>query len=180
MLWPDSACCKPCLCAAVRQQGNLLLCTLLLGNTVINSAISILLADLTTGFIGLLVATFVILIFGTLHCSLQAVWPPCSDADRRNALQVKLYHSLYAHRRKWGSRLAPTRYGWSRPSCEQQSVFVTASTQPAAGEAQLPALSPSWVAAPVSWAFHDNVNANQLLIAAADSGAYTTRMMHAG
>ena len=50
----------------VRKQGNLLLCTLLLGNTVINSAISILLADLTTGAIGLVVATFVILIFGTL------------------------------------------------------------------------------------------------------------------
>ncbi|KAK9793438.1 hypothetical protein WJX73_001824 [Symbiochloris irregularis] len=50
----------------VREQGNLLLCTLLLGNTVINSAISILLADLTTGFIGLLVATFIILIFGEI------------------------------------------------------------------------------------------------------------------
>ena len=50
--------------AAVRRQGNLLLCTLLLGNTVINSAISILLADLTTGAIGLVVATFCILIFG--------------------------------------------------------------------------------------------------------------------
>ena len=49
---------------AVRRQGNLLLCTLLLGNTVINSAISILLADLTTGAIGLVVATFSILIFG--------------------------------------------------------------------------------------------------------------------
>ena len=50
--------------SAVRKQGNLLLCTLLLGNTVINSAISILLADLTTGTIGLLVSTFLILIFG--------------------------------------------------------------------------------------------------------------------
>ncbi|KAK9814494.1 hypothetical protein WJX72_006765 [[Myrmecia] bisecta] len=50
----------------VRESGNLLLCTLLLGNTVINSAISILLADITTGFVGLLVSTFVILVFGEI------------------------------------------------------------------------------------------------------------------
>ncbi len=48
----------------VRKQGNLLLCTLLLGNTVINSAISILLADVTTGPIGLLASTGLILLFG--------------------------------------------------------------------------------------------------------------------
>ena len=53
---------------AVRKQGNLLLCTLLLGNTVINSAISILMADLTTGTIGLLSSTFLILIFGEHAC----------------------------------------------------------------------------------------------------------------
>lgn len=49
---------------AVREQGNLLLCTLLLGNVIINSALSILLADLTTGPIGLIASTAIILIFG--------------------------------------------------------------------------------------------------------------------
>jgi hypothetical protein len=48
----------------IRLQGNLLLCTLLLGNVIINSALSILLADLTTGPIGLLTSTAIILIFG--------------------------------------------------------------------------------------------------------------------
>ncbi|CAL5222079.1 g4385 [Coccomyxa viridis] len=50
----------------VRKQGNLLLCTLLLGNTLINSALSILLADLTTGAIGLISSTIIILIFGEI------------------------------------------------------------------------------------------------------------------
>lgn len=79
----------------IRCQGNLLLCTLLLGellclrpeslcalikcfnphrhissapgNTVVNAAISILLADLTTGWIGLLSSTTLILILGAPH-----------------------------------------------------------------------------------------------------------------
>ena len=67
----------PAVPAAVRRQGNLLLCTLLLGNTVINSAISILLADLTTGAIGLVVATFSILIFGELPLSLLGAAITC-------------------------------------------------------------------------------------------------------
>ncbi|KAK9864836.1 hypothetical protein WJX84_007154, partial [Apatococcus fuscideae] len=50
----------------IRCQGNLLLCTLLLGNTVVNAAISILLADLTTGWIGLLSSTTLILILGEI------------------------------------------------------------------------------------------------------------------
>jgi len=50
----------------MRLQGNLLLCTLLLGNTVINSAISILIADLTSGTVGLLVSTVLILIVGEI------------------------------------------------------------------------------------------------------------------
>ena len=48
----------------MRKRGNLLLCTLLLGNTLTNCALSILLADLTTGAIGLATSTFIIVIFG--------------------------------------------------------------------------------------------------------------------
>lgn len=49
---------------AVRRNGNLLLCTLLLGTTLVNNAISIVLADVTTGLIGLFIATAAILLFG--------------------------------------------------------------------------------------------------------------------
>lgn len=48
----------------VRQKGNLLLCTLLLGNTTVNSAISIILSSVTSGVIGLVASTFIILIIG--------------------------------------------------------------------------------------------------------------------
>ena len=50
----------------LRDQGNLLLCTLLLGNTLVNSLISILLDSVTQGMVAVLVATFVILIFGEI------------------------------------------------------------------------------------------------------------------
>lgn len=41
----------------VRSRGNLLLCTLLLGNTLVNAVIAILLSDLTSGLIGTVVTT---------------------------------------------------------------------------------------------------------------------------
>lgn len=66
----------------VRKYGNLLLCTILFGNTVVNSGISILLADLTTGTAGLFISTLVILLLGEIIP--QAV---CS----RNALLVGSY-----------------------------------------------------------------------------------------
>jgi len=50
----------------MRSQGNLLLCTLLLGNTLVNAMISILLADLTSGVVGGLIATGLIVIFGEI------------------------------------------------------------------------------------------------------------------
>lgn len=50
----------------IRKKGNLLLCTLLLGNTATNSLLSILLADLTSGLIGLLVSTGSILVLGEI------------------------------------------------------------------------------------------------------------------
>lgn len=50
----------------VRKTGNRLLCTLLLGNTLVNAAVSILLSDITTGVIGLVVSTGLILVFGEI------------------------------------------------------------------------------------------------------------------
>jgi hypothetical protein len=50
----------------VRAQGNLLLCTLLLGNTLVNAVIAILLSDLTSGLVGTLVTTALILVFGEI------------------------------------------------------------------------------------------------------------------
>uniref|UniRef100_A0A061QYX0 Metal transporter CNNM n=1 Tax=Tetraselmis sp. GSL018 TaxID=582737 RepID=A0A061QYX0_9CHLO len=50
----------------LRCRGNLLLCTLLIGNTIVNSFLSILLASLTSGTLGLLVSTSMIVIFGEI------------------------------------------------------------------------------------------------------------------
>ena len=50
----------------IRLKGNLLLCTLLLGNTAANSMGSILIADLFGGVVGAVVSTIMILIFGEI------------------------------------------------------------------------------------------------------------------
>ena len=50
----------------LRRKGNKLLCTLLLGNTLVNAMIAILLADLTSGLIGGMISTGVIVIFGEI------------------------------------------------------------------------------------------------------------------
>lgn len=50
----------------LRRKGNMLLCTILLGNVTVNSALSIFMGDLTSGVWGLIISTGIITIFGEI------------------------------------------------------------------------------------------------------------------
>lgn len=50
----------------VRQDGNLLLCTLVLGNVLVNALLSILMAEYTGGTVGLFSSTILIVVFGEI------------------------------------------------------------------------------------------------------------------
>lgn len=50
----------------LRKNGNLLLCTILLGNVAVNAAIAIFLSSLTTGLIGGIISTGLIVLFGEI------------------------------------------------------------------------------------------------------------------
>jgi len=50
----------------IRKSGNLLLCTLLLGNVAVNSLLSIFLGEVAGGTVGFLVSTMLIVIFGEI------------------------------------------------------------------------------------------------------------------
>jgi len=62
----------------IRKEGNLLLCTLLLGNVAVNSALAILLANFTGGIEGFILSTSFIVIFGEIipqaACSRYALY----------------------------------------------------------------------------------------------------------
>jgi len=51
---------------SIRKRGNLLLCTLLLGNVSVNSALAVFLGSITSGFVAGLTATGLIVIFGEI------------------------------------------------------------------------------------------------------------------
>ena len=57
----------------IRRKGNLLLCTVLVGNVMVNTIISILTADMTSGTVGFLISTCLITAFGEIipqaYCS---------------------------------------------------------------------------------------------------------------
>ena len=50
----------------LRKRGNLLICTILLGNVSVNSILSILMADMTSGIAGMLITTGIVMIFGEI------------------------------------------------------------------------------------------------------------------
>ena len=50
----------------IRINGNLLLCTLVLGNVAVNAVISVLMANYTGGLVGVLSSTLLIVIFGEI------------------------------------------------------------------------------------------------------------------
>lgn len=56
----------------VRADGNLLLCTLLLGNVAVNALLSIVMAQLTSGLVGFALATTIITIFGEIIPQVRA------------------------------------------------------------------------------------------------------------
>jgi len=79
----------------VREQGNLLLCTLLLGNTLVNAQLAILTASITSGLLGGILSTVFILIFGEIipqsFCSRYGLAAGSKTVDLVRVFMVVLY-----------------------------------------------------------------------------------------
>jgi metal transporter CNNM len=50
----------------LRKRGNLLLCAILLGNVAVNSLLSILMANMSSGLMGFITSTAMIVVFGEI------------------------------------------------------------------------------------------------------------------
>ena len=79
----------------VRKNGNLLLCTLLLGNVAVNALLSIVMADKTGGLLGFLSSTFMIVIFGEIIpqalCSRHALYVGSKTVPLVKVIMVLVY-----------------------------------------------------------------------------------------
>jgi hypothetical protein len=110
-----------CTCArllacvlAVRRNGNLLLSTFLLGNTLVNNGVSILLADVTTGIIGLVVSTALVCAMeGSTHVHVEGDF---ADGSPGAALLSSTAACLAAQRNWAPNSIQPD------PKCMQRNL----------------------------------------------------------
>ncbi|KAK7073583.1 Metal transporter cnnm2 [Halocaridina rubra] len=80
----------------VRSHGNFLLCTLLLGNVLVNSSLTILLDELSTGIIAVIGSTIGIVIFGEIIPQGESLAPPVWT-DIITVIEANTHiHSLFA------------------------------------------------------------------------------------
>jgi metal transporter CNNM len=67
----------------LRKDGNLLLCTLVLGNVAVNALLSILMAEYAGGLVGMLSSTFLIVIFGEITPQAAVSFSVCHSCGPR-------------------------------------------------------------------------------------------------
>eukprot|EP01084_Bolivina_argentea_P088730 160206_1 len=83
----------------LREYGNWLLCTLLLGNVAVNTALSILLAEKTAALFGFIISTVLIVLFGEIIpqalCSRYALWIGARTANFVWVLMVLMLFISY-------------------------------------------------------------------------------------